>query len=95
MKNLFIILACFVITIVACDKEDECFEATITQKGTPCPSWSINAGTTTYISDNIPDQFKQEGLEVCVKYELYEDMRMCVCCGGTRANIISMSLPED
>jgi hypothetical protein len=75
----------------SCDKENNCTTATITQAGTPCSWWGINVGTT-YASYNIPDQFKQEGLQVCVEYKLYEDMAMCPCCGGTRANIITMSL---
>lgn len=79
----------------SCKKKNTCkITATITKTGTPCSQWGIQAGKT-YPSGNIPDEFKQEGLQVCVEYDLYEDMRMCACCGGTWANIKSIKLPQD
>jgi hypothetical protein len=79
----------------SCGKKNDCnTTATITHTGTSCPSWGIIVGST-YLSNNIPDQFKQEGLQVCVEYELYQDVTLCACCGGTRARIINMSLPPD
>ncbi len=77
-------------SISSCRKKTDCNTAIITKSGTPCSSWGINVGST-YPSYNIPDQFKQEGLLVCVEYNLYEDYTMCPCCGGTRANITSIN----
>jgi hypothetical protein len=80
---------------VSCKKKTEdnsCAGVTITQAGigTGCTAWAINVNGVNYISDNIPAEFKQEGRFVCARFELYDDMRLCVCCGGVRANIISM-----
>jgi hypothetical protein len=97
MKKIicFTLLILISLPFISCKKKNSCnITATITQSGTPCSSWGINVGII-YPSYNIPDQFKQEGLQVCVEYVLYEDPTMCPCCGGTRANIISMNLPED
>ena len=95
MKYLFIVLILVSITQTRCNKKENCLiSATITQSGTPCSNWGIKVGNT-YTSANIPDRFKQEGLQVCVDYELYEDMRLCACCGGTWANIKSMSIPAE
>ena len=81
--------------ISACHKKNSCsITATITQTGIPCSSWGIKVGST-YPSYNIPDQFKEEGTQVCVEYELYDDPAVCPCCGGTRARIIKMTLPPD
>lgn len=96
MKKLTlpVLLFFLVISFISCGKENECTTATITQTGTPCSRWGIKVGTT-YPSYNIPDQFKIEGLQVCVEYELYEDPAVCPCCGGTTARIINMSLTLD
>lgn len=94
MKYLFIALIAFVLGSNACSKKNDCKTATITQSGLPCSNWGIQVGNT-YPSANIPVEFKHEGLQVCVEYELYEDMRACACCGGTWANIKSIKLPED
>ena len=81
--------------LFSCHKRNGCnITATITQIGTPCSSWGIKVGNT-YPSYNIPDQFKIEGLQVCVEYELYEDLAVCPCCGGIRARIIDMNIPPD
>ncbi len=92
MKILFILTACLIINSLGCRKDNSssCTTVTITQNGTTCTNWGIKVGTNVYPSTNIPDQFKQEGLQICTIYELYEDMRLCPCCGGTWANIISM-----
>lgn len=73
-------------------EEGSCTPVTIKQvgTGTGCAAWAIRVNDVYYISDNIPDEFKRDDLSVCANYELYEDMRLCVCCGGTRANIKSM-----
>lgn len=83
------------ISFSACKKKNACKETvTITKTGTPCSQWAIQAAKT-YPSANIPDEFKQEGVQVCVEYELYEDMRLCACCGGTWAKIKSIQLTVD
>ncbi len=92
MKYLFILLGCLVLENVACTKESNtnCTAVIVTQSGTVCSVWGIREGNKVYPSGNIPDAFKQEGLAVCADYQLYEDMRLCACCGGTWANIKSM-----
>lgn len=98
MKKVFL-AALLLLTILwfsDCKKKtDTCkITATITKTGTPCSQWGIQIGNI-YPSRNIPNEFKQEGLQVCVEYELYEDMALCPCCGGTWANIKSIALPAD
>ena len=93
MKLIFVLASLLLISNVSCKKKnEECQIVTITRvgTGTGCAAWAINVKGVNYISDNIPDQFKQDGAVVCAKFVLYEDMRLCVCCGGTRANIQSM-----
>ena len=93
MKYLFILLTCLVLETAACSKnnsEGDCSAVTITNAATGCGGWGIKVKTSTYPSNNIPDEFKQDGITVCANYELYEDMRACACCGGTWANIKSM-----
>jgi hypothetical protein len=95
--NRLVLFFLFLITgfISSCNKKNSCnTTATITQTGTPCSSWGIQVGNT-YPSYNIPDEFKHEGLQVCVEYELYDDLAVCPCCGGIRARIIKMNLPPD
>ena len=97
MRYLYIFLLAIVIGNGACKKNEtasgNCQKAVVTQSGTLCNGWAIRTMSgTTYLSTNIPDQFKQEGLDVCTEYELYEDLRLCSCCGGTWANIRSMKL---
>lgn len=85
----------FVLTILliafACNKDrQDCSEVTITNAAPGCGGWGIVVDSKKYPSKNIPDQFKQNGLNVCATYELYEDKAMCICCGGTWATILSM-----
>jgi len=77
---------------MSCRKNDNssCSVVIITQNGTPCSTWGIIINGTTYPSLNIPGEFQNEGESVCANYELYDDMRLCVCCGGKWANIKSM-----
>ena len=94
MKNILFTILFMSLIAVSCEK-NKCNSVTITQTGTPCSMWGIKKNGITYVVDSLGDTFKQEGLVVCAKYELYEDMRLCVCCGGPKAKIISMSLlPE-
>lgn len=80
--------------MTACHRK-KCNSATITQNDTPCSVWGIKVGADVYPVDSIPDNFKREGVIVCVDYELYADMRMCVCCGGTWAKIKSIRYPDE
>jgi hypothetical protein len=93
MKWIFFILSGFLF-LTACHK-NKCNSATITQTGTPCSVWGIKVGTDIYLVDSIPDNFKREGVIVCLDYELYSDMRMCPCCGGTWARIKSIRYPDE
>lgn len=95
MRYLFIIFCFFFLGITACNKKDQCNTVTITQIGTPCSAWGIKVNSQIYPSNTIPANFQKEGLEVCAGYTLFEDMRMCACCGGTWADITFISLPKN
>lgn len=88
-----IFLAGMVVLQSACHKK-HCNLVSITKSGTPCSVWGIKTGNNIYPADSIPGPFKQEGIEVCANFELYEDLSLCPCCGGTRAKILSMSNPD-
>jgi hypothetical protein len=44
-------------------------------------------GGATYPPDALPADFQQDGLKVCLSYSVYEDLRLCACCGGPRMQI--------
>ncbi|HWI91721.1 MAG TPA: hypothetical protein VNT20_10625 [Flavisolibacter sp.] len=90
-----LLFAILLLVLLASCHRNKCNIATVTQSGTPCSSWGIKLGTQTYPADSIPDNFKREGLLVCVNYELYSDNRMCPCCGGTWARIKSIRHPDE
>jgi hypothetical protein len=95
MKYLLIILLS-VILLTSCSKDsktnDDCTAVTITNTAPGCGGWGIVLNGTKYPSRNIPDQFKQDGLTVCINYELYQDLSLCPCCGGTWADIKSIRI---
>jgi len=77
--------------VPACRKEEQkCKQAIVSNSVGPCGNWGIVVEGSRYPSSNIPDRFKKDGLQVCASYNLFEDMRMCACCGGTWADITSM-----
>jgi hypothetical protein len=85
----FILIICVLVSACKKDKTN-CKPVTISAAAGPCGNWGIVVEGTKYPSSNIPDQFKKDGLKVCASYSLFEDMRMCACCGGTWADISSM-----
>ena len=89
--KILIVLGIFLFTgMISCKKREmnnDCTGVTITRIGSICSIWGLKVNGTTYPSSNIPAEFQQEGAYVCASYVLYEDMRLCVCCGGTWANI--------
>jgi len=96
MKYPFILFAIVVLQNISCIKNNEdCTTTTITNSAPGCSAWGIVVNGTKYPSLNIPLEFQHDGIQVCAEYELYEDRRMCPCCGGTWANIKSMKeLPD-
>lgn len=104
MKYSFIIAAFLLITVVSCSKNKDNNNAdcscnavnqgcaTIVQVAANCNTYGIEVKGVQYASSNIPTQFQVVGRKVCVEYTTYLDMRLCPsCCGGTWADIISMS----
>ena len=88
-------------SLMGCKKEATQYEAphacsegfqsaTVVQGGTLCNAngYLIRVdGGTTYTPDGLPVSFQQNGVRVCVVYTIYQDLRMCPCCGGTRMKI--------
>src|SRR6185369_10397480 len=93
MKTIIILLFSFWI-VSSCkksvDANSNCSPVTITSSAPGCGGWGIVVSGTKYPSRNIPDQFKQDGITVCADYDLYQDLTLCACCGGTWADIKSM-----
>jgi hypothetical protein len=96
MRYLLIFLFLLTFQNIACKKnENSCNVVTITSSAPGCGGWGIVVNGVKYPSSNIPAAYQQPGIFVCVEYELYQDMRMCACCGGTWANIKSMTYYAD
>ena len=90
MKKLLLVICSLALVITACRKHNDCNRVDITNSAPGCGGWGIVLNGVKYPSANIPAPFQQDGITVCADYELYEDMRACVCCGGTWAKINSM-----
>ncbi|GEM_PF-2222137 len=104
MKNSFIIAAFLLVSVVSCSKDKNnsntacsCSSsnqlcATIVKVAANCDNFGIEVKGVQFAASDIPAQFQVVGTKVCVAYTDYEDLRLCPCCGGTWADIISMSL---
>lgn len=77
-------------TGISCKKSESCTQVRITSSAPGCDGWGILVNGVKYPSANIPTAFQQDNLLVCVTYSLYDDLRMCACCGGKWANIKSI-----
>jgi len=94
MKYFFFWALLTVIIHSSCRKND-CNSTTVVKIAGACSTWGIQVRSIVYPADSIPDNFKQDGKSFCIQYSLYEDRRLCVCCGGTRALILSIKeLPD-
>jgi hypothetical protein len=92
MKSAILLLALGFLAGCKHDKDETCPGAvTITSSAPGCNGWGIVVQGIKYPSRNIPDTFKQDDLQVCARYEIYDDLSLCACCGGKWANIISMT----
>ena len=91
MKQVFKIMLVTVI-LIGCKKSNTCENAEITKmfKGTACEKWGISIGSNVYAAPNLATEFEKDSLKVCVTFKLYDDLKMCPCCGGTTADIISI-----
>ncbi len=87
MKYVIILVLYIITGNISCSKKNSCTWVTITKSTAPCTLWGIKVNDQVYPSGNIPATYQQEGLVVCAEYTLYQDMRLCACCGGTWANI--------
>lgn len=85
-------LICISFLLTGCKKSGTCQSAEITKMfpGTPCEKWAIKVQDTIYSAPNLPVEYEQNGLMVCVTYTLYNDPKMCACCGGITADITSI-----
>ena len=96
MRYLLVVFVLLLFQAVACKKNNNnCSKVIITNTAPGCTGWGIVVNGTKYPSRDIPSQFQQPGIFVCAEYDLYDDMTMCACCGGTWAHIISMTYVGD
>ena len=96
MKILFSLLLGFVILSTACKKNsDNCTVVIITNSAPGCGGWGIVVNGVKYPSRNIPPIYQQPGIFVCADFVLYDDAALCVCCGGTWADIKTMRYEAD
>jgi hypothetical protein len=96
MRLLYFLIAFLLYSQVACHKYNNCncpateVCATIVKIPANCDNFGIETGGQSYPALNIPSAYQQVGKKVCVSFELYQDTRLCVCCGGTWADIKSI-----
>ena len=78
MKFLSIII-CFSFLIGSCKKSNTCQSAEVTKmfKGTACEKWAIKIENNIYPAPNLPIEYEQDSLRVCVVFKLCEDLKMC------------------
>lgn len=100
MRSSFITAALLLFSIVSCKKDNnssscncaasqEC--ATIVKVAANCDNFGIEINGKQFAAQSIPSQYQVVGTKVCVAYTLYTDFRLCACCGGTWADITSIS----
>lgn len=88
MVRLLCSLTFAFIIISSCKKNNsDCVHATVIQEAGGCTRWYIKIMNDSFPSANIPDEFKKKNLGVCINYTLYQDPKLCICCGGTWADI--------
>ncbi len=88
MKKIFSCVALAIIIFSSCKKHtDNCTHATVISESGGCQRWLVKIDKDSFPSGNIPAEFQVKNLEVCITYNLYNDPRECVCCGGTWADI--------
>ena len=101
MKYSFIIAGFLLFTSIACSKDNNNSDcncsvagqacAIIVKVAANCDNFGIEINGQQYAAQNIPTQYQVVGTKVCVAYTLYTDLRLCACCGGTWADISTMS----
>ena len=101
MRPLLLLIALVLAGVVAACKKDQgpqqagaCSEAslsaTVIHGRNMCDAngWVLQMdGGNTYPPDALPPAFEQVGMRVCAVYTVYDDPRMCPCCGGKRLRI--------
>ena len=94
MKSSIIALCLVIMLAAGCNKDTtdkNCTAATINQTSPFCTAWGVTVNGTTYRAENLPAEYEQEGLGVCVEYEINPGPPIgCACCGST-IKIISIS----
>ena len=90
MKKILLVFLLFT-GLYSCKKNtSNCTNATVTLKATNCKHVGVIIGKTTYPTDNLPNMYAIEGKNICIEYSLYDDPKMCMCCGGTYVHIINV-----
>ncbi|MEO8852489.1 MAG: hypothetical protein ABI359_01840 [Ginsengibacter sp.] len=90
MKKLFFVFLIMAL-FLSCKKNPICTNATVTLKARSCSGIGVIIGNKTYPTDDLPDSLVVAGKRLCIEYSLYDDPRMCQCCGGTYLHIIKLN----
>jgi len=88
MRMLAIIL--FIFLLPGCKKHKDCTQVVVTLTAPSCSHVGVIINDTKYPTDDLPAQYAEEGRIICIDYTFYEDMRLCVCCGGTRVHVVAV-----
>ena len=91
MKSIFFVFL-FILLVSSCKKNlnTDCTSVTVTFKATNCKHVGVIINGTTYPTDDLPDQYAIDGKNICIEYSIYDDPRMCICCGGAYVHIIKV-----
>ena len=83
MKHLISALALSIVLVTSCGKDSSqvCNLATVNMSTSVCRAWGITKDGVFYIAEDLPSEFQQEGLKICVQYEIIPaPPASCTCC---------------
>ena len=91
MKGIFFVFLVLLLS-ASCRKNSnvDCTNATVTFKATNCRHVGVIINGVSYPTDDLPDQYAIDGKNICIEYSIYDDPRMCSCCGGTYVHVIKV-----
>lgn len=90
MKKITFVLIIF-LAFLGCKKSPgNCTYVKVTLSAPSCRKVGVIIKGTKYPSDDLPDQYAVEGNNICIEYSFWEDVSMCMCCGGKKVHVIAV-----
>jgi hypothetical protein len=80
MKRISLLFLVFFLSMAACKKESKLLIASVRDGGDPAVDgcgWLMDISSETYKPENLPEEFKVDGMDVQIKYEKLDSMADC------------------